>query len=127
MALPDSVYNDGIPAGSLDRVEPVVTLIFDEDTGEFVGVNRNLDNDTDGAGLMPMDEFDTDSGSEEDSDWIVYSTSASDNSDTGLTNDIPVSTDTSLLIDWDAEADDLINLIPPPPPGRSGMRHGALL
>ena len=56
----------------------------------------------------------------EGSDWIVYE----ENADSSVSSDMAESTESSLSITWDAEAEEVNDLLPPPPPGRSGMKHG---
>ena len=92
-------------------------LVFDEETGDFIDAANSSDTSESDTAPMPVD--DVNSGG--DSDWVVYT---SEDTDTGANSDLSAPADTSLSIDWDAEAGEVNDLLPPPPPGRSGMKHG---
>ena len=115
--LPESLSSDSEPADSLLGVEPVAILVFDEESGEFINAASSADSDTGNTAPMPVDDADTDDGS----DWIV---NIAEDSDATVIGDLAASADTSASIDWDAEAGEVNDLLPPPPPGRSGMKHG---
>jgi hypothetical protein len=118
------VNRDGAPGDIQYGPEPVVILVFDEDTGDFIDINSTADSSLDNANSLPIDETDTGSDSDAASDWVVYTSSDADSNKEIASNDMSAPTDTSLWIDWDAEAEDVNDLLPPPPPGRSGMKHG---
>ena len=89
---------------------------FDEESGELIDAASNADTGTGNTAPMPVDDADTDDGS----DWIV---NIAEDTDATVAGDLAASTDTSTSIDWDAEASEVNDLLPPPPSGRSGMKH----
>jgi hypothetical protein len=95
-------------------------LVFDEITGDFIEESTDADVNSSNVALTPTD--DTDTGSDETSDWTVYTVSETGNTASDMDDEELVSY-TSVSIDWDAETGDINDLIPPPPPGRSGMKH----
>jgi hypothetical protein len=113
--LPESISGDTEFADPAVGVQPMAMLVFDEESGDFIDVTGSDDSS---AGEAPMPIDDTDTG--EGDDWVVYT---SGDTDSTVTSDQSESTDTSLSIAWDAEAEEVNDLLPPPPPGRSGMKH----
>ena len=122
VALPEALNGNGLPDGGHNDVEPVSMLVFDENTGDFIEASTDADLNSSNVALKPT--TDTDTGSDETSDWAVYTASETDNTASDLADEELVSY-TSVSIDWDAETGDINELIPPPSPGRSGMKHNS--
>ena len=114
--LPESVSSDSELVDSLSAVEPMAMLVFDEESGEFIDASGSGDANVSDAAPVPGDD---DTG--EGSDWVVYT---AEDTDSEVSSDQSMSAHTSTSIDCDAETEEVNDLLPPPPPGRSGMRHG---
>lgn len=115
-SLPDSVDSNGNTDNGQIEDAPVAILVFDETTGEFIEI-ENTNVDTSGAGSNPV----ADTQDAEQGDWVVYT-----NPDTAdgvsMADGSSSSGDSAGAIDWDA-GEEVNELLPPPPPGRSGMKH----
>jgi hypothetical protein len=115
--FPDAVYNN--PAtGDVQTEAPVATLVFDEVSGEFVEIeNAPAAN----PGTEPASPEDI--GVAGDGDWVVYDEAGPSTGDSGISSDTSTASESANAIDWDAGAGEVNDLLPPPKPGRSGMKH----
>jgi len=118
--LPGSVFSDGMSADSLIETGRVVTLVFDDDSGDFVDVDNSGESS---AGMSSPMGGSADQLAAE-SDWIVYSIPIREYTAMDLSDDEPADAGTSLIIDWDADTADIENLLLPPSV-RSGLEHRA--
>ena len=92
-------------------------LVFDETSGQFIEVeNDNPENTT--TSISASTDQTTSNGKD---DWVAYSNPPDDG--TANSNDTGGLDESAAAIDWDAGGEDVNDLIPPPPPGRSGMKH----
>jgi Ca2+-binding RTX toxin-like protein len=115
--VPNAVYNNG-STGNGEIQAPVATLVFDEETGEFIEI-ENAPNGNSNGTTTPID--DTSTG--EQGDWVVYGDPTSSGDATAAADDSSATDEAATAIDWDAGAGEVNDLLPPPPPGRSGMKH----
>ena len=113
--LPLKVDHDELDR-AMQSARPAPVLVFDEETGEFVEVTRDGMKAGQGLPLARYDEAGDDVG-----DWVVYTSTEARPAlptDNGNRQTAAVG---PMLIDWDAEANDINFLIPPLVPGRTGM------
>ena len=115
--FPDAVYNDP-STGNAQTEAPLATLVFDEVSGEFVEIENAP---AAGPGAVPTSQEDI--GIADNGDWVVYDETDSSAGDTGISSDTGTASESVNAIDWDAGSGDVNDLLPPPKPGRSGMKH----
>ena len=114
--MPDSVNSNGTIGNSQPTVQALETLVFDEVSGEFIEIENAKAETTSTTMSTPTDET-----VDNQNDWVVYMDIASDGA-SALSD--PANPDgNSGAIDWDASSEEVNDLLPPPPPGRSGMKH----
>ncbi len=116
--LPNSVNSDGTTGNAQADAAAPATMVFDEVSGEFIEIeNANAETTVTTVPAAPGD-----TGTNEQNDWVVYTDQSSD-STTGSGESSGIDTSAG-AIDWNAESEQVNELVPPPPPGRSGMKHG---
>jgi hypothetical protein len=112
--LPGSV--DSNNASGPVSAQTQSTLVFDEVSGEFIEIENAVAENT--TTIVP--DSGVVSADDSEDDWVVMTDPAE-----GGTYSIDTTagdTGTS-AIDWDAGSAEVNDLVPPPPPGRSGMKH----
>ena len=119
MALPNIVHTEATSDEGLGVDEPMVALVFDDDSGDFIDVDRRTE--IQASETAPMDDGET--SPTEERDWVFYATSDTGRANIDYTNKSPSANDKSVLINWDAEKADREDLLPPPLPGRSGLER----
>jgi Ca2+-binding RTX toxin-like protein len=114
--LPDSVSNTG-SVSNQSGAEAPATLVFDEASGEFI----EIENAPTVADSTSLSEGEVPGGVQED--WVVYTSADESTEESQALLIDPITAETTTSIDWSADAEEVNDLLPPPPPGRSGMKH----